>query len=184
MEATQIIAKIEMAVDALQKNGIIVFPTDTAYGLGCDFESKEGIERILTIKGRADTHFTVIAASLEQVQKFFTLNETALQLAKKYWPGPLSIVVNDQFAVRVPANDIAQELAQEFGKPIIATSANISKQPPEYTFEGAQAALGEQNVDVWVHGGGLAKRPPSTVVDTRGPELTIIRQGAIDLSAE
>lgn len=172
---------IEQAAEVLKNSGTIVFPTDTAYGLGCDFESQEGIERILKTKGRTDTHFTIIAGSLEQVQQFFALNDRGLALAQQHWPGPLSIVVNDQFAVRVPANDIARGLANTFGKPIIATSANISKQPPEYTFEGAQQALGKQNVDIWIDGGTLEKRPPSTVVDTRGTTLHIIRQGAITL---
>lgn len=172
---------IEQAVTALKNGGIIVFPTDTAYGLGCDFQNQVAISRILTVKGRTDTHFTIVAASIEQVQQFFTLNDRARQLAKQYWPGPLSIVVNDQFSIRVPNNDIARELAEKCGKPIIATSANKSKQPAEYSCDGAKRVLGEQNVDVWVDGGALEPRKPSTVVDTRGETLHIIRQGEITL---
>lgn len=182
MQDSQTSAEIlRKAAETLKHDGIIVFPTDTAYGLGCDFESEQGIARILQLKGRTDTHFTIITGSLEQVQQFFMLNHQALELAQQYWPGPLSIVVNDQFAVRVPKNDIARILAQQYGRPIIATSANISKQPPEYTLAGAQRALGMHTVDLWIDGGELEQRPPSTVVDTRGPKLTIIRQGAITL---
>lgn len=173
--------QITQAVKILQRGGIIVFPTDTAYGLGCDFENQEAIQRILKAKGRTDTHFTLIAGSLGQVRKFFMLNDTALQLARKYWPGPLSIVVNDQFAVRVPDNAIARELACAHGRPIIATSANISKRPPHYTLNGARNELGEENVDLWIDGGDLPQRPTSTVVDTRTQSPTIIRQGAITL---
>jgi L-threonylcarbamoyladenylate synthase len=169
------------AVEILRTGGIIVFPTDTAYGLGCDFQNQEAIQRILKTKGRTDTHFTIVAGSLEQVKQFFTLNEKGIELAKQYWPGPLSIVVDDQFSVRVPDNDIARQLATTFGKPIIATSANISKRPAQYTLEGARNDLGEQNVDLWIDGGDLQPRLPSTVVDTRGEALKIIRQGGIQL---
>jgi len=172
---------IDQAVQALKKGGIIVFPTDTAYGLGCDYRNQSAILRILRVKGRTDTHFTLIAGSLEQVQQHFTLNKKALELAKKYWPGPLSLVVNSQFAVRVPNNDSARQIATQYGHPVIATSANISKQPPEYSCESAKQVLGEQNVDVWVNGGSLEKRQPSTVVDTTGETIHIIRQGSIVL---
>ncbi len=172
---------VQKAVNVLQNGGIVVFPTDTAYGLGCDFENENAIQRILAVKGRTDTRFTVIAGSREQVLHFFTLNETARQLAQQYWPGPLSIVVNDHAAVRVPDNDIAIALVNAYGRPLIATSANISKRPPHYTLAGAQRELGKQNVDLWIDGGDLPERPASTIVDTQGDTVKVIRHGAITL---
>jgi L-threonylcarbamoyladenylate synthase len=125
--------EIRKAVEILKKGGVIVYPTDTAYALGGVFDDKKVIKRILKIKKRRDTKFTLIASSLSQVKKYFELNKIQLQLAKKYWPGPLSIVVSDRFAVRVPDLEMARRLARGAGKPLIATSANVSGRATPYS---------------------------------------------------
>lgn len=174
------------AVSILRQGGLLVFPTDTAYGLGCDFQSQVGIKRILKVKGRADTRFTLIAASTEQVKQFFSdafpEGGKANEVADHYWPGPLSIVVSDQFSVRVPDHAIARQLAGAYGKPLIATSANKTGNEPVFTVKEAQDELGKNNVDLWVDGEELPQRKPSTIIRVNLDTIEVIREGAIQLN--
>ncbi len=173
---------IENAASALKQGQLSVFPTDTAYGLGCLYDNQEGIARILSLKQRTNRKFTAIAASIEQVNQFFPLNKTQRNLAEKHWPGPLSIVVSDRLSIRVPNNEIAKQLAKACGKPIIATSANRSGDSPAYTITAAKAALGQQQVAAWLDGGPLPERQPSTVVRVEdNGTLTVLREGPINL---
>lgn len=167
------------AAKILKTGGVIVYPTDTAYALGCKFRNKLGIKTILKIKGRKDTKFTLIAASLQQVKKFFNLNSLQITLAKKYWPGPLSIVVNKKYAVRVPANEIARDLARKAGEPLIATSYNKSGAPETYYL--SKQMLNNQQPDFMINIGRLKKRPPSTIIKIQRDKVLILRQGPIKL---
>lgn len=176
-------ADIQRAAKVLRNGGIAVFPTESSYGLGGQFNDHKVVQRILQVKGRKDEKFTLIASSQEQVQQFFELSPLAQQLAQQYWPGPLSLVVNDQFSVRVPKLSHIQQLAELVGAPIIATSANKSGNTAAFTLEEAKRELGEDNVDVWLDGGELPKQEPSTIVDARTTPYTIIRQGALKVQS-
>lgn len=177
---------IKKAVKILKHDGIIVYPTDTAYALGGFFDSKKVINRILKIKKRKDEKFTIIAAGLNQVKKHFKLNSAQIKLAKKYWPGPLSLVVSKRWAVRVPDNLIARKLARLAGKPLIATSANVSGKTTLY---GSQAVIKEfagkkDRPDLILDAGRLKKIKTSTVVRLGdGGEIEILREGAIKLAS-
>lgn len=172
---------IQEAVEILRRGGTVVYPTDTAYALGGMFDSKKVTKNILAIKNRTDEKFTLICSSLNQVKKFFKLDNFSLKLAKKYWPGPLSIVVSDKFAVRVPANKLARILAQRAGKPLVATSANLSGNNNLYNsakvieeFEGRQ-----YQPDLIIDAGILPKIKPSTLVKVEGLKVKVIRIGLI-----
>src|SRR3989344_1925047 len=99
---------VAVAIKVLRAGGVVVYPTDTAYALGGIFNSPRVIAKVLKIKKRSDRKFTLVAASLYQVEKFFKLNQPEKKLAKKFWPGPLSIVFSDRFAARVPKNEVAR----------------------------------------------------------------------------
>tara|TARA_Y100000310_G_scaffold324729_1_gene386983 strand:- start:494 stop:1105 length:612 start_codon:yes stop_codon:yes gene_type:complete len=191
---------IKKSVMILKRGGVIVYPTDTAYGLGGIYNSKQVISKILKIKRRKDKKFTIIAASTSQVQKYFKLNSIEKKLAKKYWPGPLSIVISDDYAVRVPKNDVARSLARRVGKPLIATSANISGKATLYDNQkiikqftnkknprldsiasrrsGRQAW---QEPDLILDAGKLKKNKTSTIVKVLDQEIKIIRSGSISI---
>lgn len=175
---------INQAAEILKQGGVIVFPTDTAYGVGGDYQNQETISRILELKGRTDKKFTLVAASIEQVEEFFTLEGIAREYARQYWPGPLSIVVDEQFSIRVPDNEIIKAIAEAYGKPIIATSANKTGAEPPYTIEEAKQQLGKENVDLWIDGGPLEHRPVSTVIRITEGRLECIREGAIKIVAQ
>ena len=125
-------AGIAQAVRVLRSGGVIVYPTDTAYGLGGVFDSPAVIRKILSIKNRTDKKFTLVAASQRQVERSFRLNPLQKKLARQYWPGPLSLVVSPRFAVRVPAHSVARLLCRRVGRPLIASSANRSGQRSPY----------------------------------------------------
>lgn len=176
-------ATLRLAAAILRHGGVVVYPTDTAYALGGMYSSRSVTRRILAIKGRRDPKFTLVAASLRQVQRHFPLPPAALALARQYWPGPLSLVVSRRYAVRVPADAVARRLAALAGSPLIATSANRSGRATPYTAAAVrrQFVRGPQ-LDLLLDAGRLPKRKTSTVVavDGRG-QVRVLRPGAVKL---
>lgn len=168
------------------RQGIFVYPTDTAYALGCVYTDQTAVRKIMQIKGRKDTKFTLIASSLHQVEQHFTLSTAQRRLAKKYWPGPLSIVVSKKYAVRVPKQPIARALAKKLGAPLLATSLNISGRPTIYDLHNVETILGlslqKNNVSI-IDIGKLPKTPPSTIVECVGEKIIIQRAGPIKIKA-
>jgi len=186
--------------DVLRLGGVIAFPTETTYGLGCDPHNQAALEKIYRIKGRDQSKaLPLVACDIEQVKKFFDLPSAAFKLAERYWPGPLTILLppadislhktmpvfkDGLAAVRVSSNSFVQSLTQKLGFPITATSANLSGDPPCLsaaevikTFETQEPSL---QPDLIVDGGELKPSEPSTIVsiDQNG-QLNIYRQGAV-----
>jgi L-threonylcarbamoyladenylate synthase len=131
---------------ALKRGAVIVYPTDTAYGLGCDATNAKAVARIFKMKGRcAAKGLPLIVSDVEMAKRFFFLATRHAPLAARHWPGPLSIVLKSKkgiakaalekgtAAVRVPASDIARRISQALGLPLVATSANLSGASPCYS---------------------------------------------------
>jgi len=135
------------ALNALQNRGVIAYPTESVFGLGCDPDCKPAIEKILQIKKRpAHKGLILVAANIEQLKSyadFSSLNRQQLAAIKKTWPGPFTWVLPakkslcklisgdfDSVAVRVSAHPVVQQLCLQFGKPLISTSANLSGLAP------------------------------------------------------
>lgn len=174
---------LQRARKILHQGGVIVYPTDTAYALGGVFNRPIVTKKIRKIKRRRDSKFTVIATSLAQAKRYFRLPPLARKLARQYWPGPVSIIVNPKLAVRVPDSYVARTLARLAGAPLIATSANRSGGSTPYTVRSVLRQLrGPLYPDLILDGGRLPKRKPSTIVkvDGRG-KLRIVRSGAASL---
>lgn len=172
---------IKQAVAVLKRGGVIVYPTDTAYGLGGIFNSKKVTSKILKIKKRKDEKFTIIASSQSQVEKFFKLNSIQKKLGKIYWPGPLSIVVSDKFAIRVPKNKISATLARRVGKPLIATSANLTGERTLYDSKEIikQFEAKKNKPDLIIDAGKNKKIKTSTIVQVKNKEIKVLRQGSV-----
>lgn len=172
-------AALARAGRVLRRGGVIVYPTDTAYALGGRYDVGAVTRRVLDIKGRRDRKFTLVAASLAQVRRHFRLPPAALALARRSWPGPLSIVVSRRLAVRVPAYAVARRLAQLAGAPLIASSANRTGGRTPYRFSAVYGQFIGAQPDLLLDGGTLPKRKPSTIVrvDGRG-RVEVVRQGA------
>ena len=182
------------ALAALKREELIVYPTDTAYALGCDATSRAAVLEVYRIKVRhARKPLATIAASTAMVEKFFRVSKRAALLMRKFWPGPLTLVlpVRDPLlrralgaavGVRVPASPYARALARRLGRPIVATSANRAGRGNAYTLRGAMRKLGTRGyADItMVPGGRLARRPPSTVIELQGSRLVVHRRGPIN----
>jgi L-threonylcarbamoyladenylate synthase len=184
---------ISRAIHALRAGQLVVFPTETFYGIAADALSSAALERIHALKGRdPGKPIALIAADSDSA---FSLSrfvpEAARRLAAIFWPGPLTLVMPardglpdgivgpDGVGVRVSPHPIAQALAAGVGSPITATSANLSGDPPTVTIEAARASLGAR-VSVYLDGGELRGGAPSTVLAFGSAGFRIVRAGAID----
>ncbi len=180
------------AIEWLRAGGVVAFPTDTLYGLGVDPLSSRAVRALFDLKGRAaGAALPLIAASIAQVESFCGgLDADAQRLADRFWPGPLSIVCTaptdvhpgvhagqGTVAIRVPNHPVAQALAAAFGRPITATSANLSGEPPARSAAELTTDLAARIFVV--DAGPAAGGAPSTIVDVRTRPPRLIREGAV-----
>ena len=183
---------VDDAAALLRTGHVIAYPTDTLYALGALATSETAVGTVLRIKERVpDKTLPLIAADIAQVEWLAGgLSPRVRQLASRWWPGPLTLVLDVQqvlapgvvapdgsVAVRVPAHALARDLARRAGGPVTSTSANRAGQPPATTAE-ACLALGEDGALV-LDGGPARATLPSTIVDVRGPDLRLLREGAV-----
>jgi L-threonylcarbamoyladenylate synthase len=184
-------------VDHLNDGMVIVYPTETCYGLGCDAMNVMAVNKIFSIKKRQrDKSVLIIASDVPMVREYVYWNETIQTLADRYWPGPLTIVAqakvdsgfpdgviheDGSVAFRVTDHPIASSIVRELGRPIISTSANISAMASPYDIDAVLTMFRdvEDKPDIIIDGGSLPHRLPSTIVRLNGGELEILRQGEL-----
>lgn len=184
---------VEQAVTLLRAGQVIIFPTDTVYGLGAHGFIPSAIEKLFALKGREPRKaIPLLLASTEDVTKVAVdIPPIAWRLAERFWPGPVTIVLwkaaavldvltagGDSVAVRIPGHDMALQLITALGAPLAATSANLSGQPEAVTAEEAQAIFGNQ-VSLILDAGRCPGGVPSTVVDVTVFPPLIRRRGAL-----
>jgi len=181
------------AVSALDKGGVVAFPTETFYGLAVDPRSAVAVKKVFELKRRApDQPLPLIACDIDQVVSHVgTLTPLAARLAARGWPGPLTLIIpasqhlcvdvhlsTGKVAVRVPADAVAQALARSAGRAITSTSANISGDPPAATPDLVVASFAS-GIDVLIDSGPTPAGLPSTIVDATGDAPVLVRAGAI-----
>jgi L-threonylcarbamoyladenylate synthase len=184
-----------MAASVIGAGGLVVFPTDTVYGLGTNPFDEAAVRNVFEAKGRSAKPIPVLCGSTEDAQKLVELSPKALQLAGQYWPGALTIVAplkvrvpsllhqgTGTLGVRVPASAFAIELIRSCGGYLTGTSANASGKPSSRTPKDAAEQLGD-SVQLILDGGPL-DGAESTVVKVVGDDLTILRQGPVRVSEE
>ncbi len=170
-----------------------MYPTDTVYGLGCDPMNGLAAERLFTIKGRGGKPVPVLCDGFDSASRLVRLSGVALRLAKKYWPGALTIVLplmmelpelihqgSGTLAVRVPNSRRCLELISACGGYLIGTSANKSGKPACRTAHEALRSIGEE-VDLILDGGRLSEKE-STVVKVSGNRVELLRSGAVTVA--
>ncbi|OGJ43661.1 threonylcarbamoyl-AMP synthase [Candidatus Peregrinibacteria bacterium RIFCSPLOWO2_02_FULL_39_10] len=184
----------ESVVQVLRSGGVVMHPTETCYGLAADVFNKEVLDKVYKIKQMSlDKPVSILVDSLEMAQKCGNFSEKALELAKKYWPGPLSIVVQksnflpdfwnpgEKFvSIRFSDLPFCTEMVRLLGRPVTTTSANRTGEPQLYEADGG----GLIGVDLVVDGGRIEKNKPSTIVKVDGDKVSILRQGDIFLENE
>ena len=187
--------ELEKEVRSLGNGGVVVFPTDTLYGLGADVFSLPALQRIFSIKGRpANLALPVLVAGLDQVEAVAQpMSAQAQRLAERFWPGPLTLVMRrspdlpglvtggaDTVAVRMPGHPVPLELARRLGRPITGTSANLSGQPDLLDLSALENQLGNL-VDHIIQTGPVPAGTASTIVNVTGDTPQLLRGGAISL---
>ena len=190
-------AVIARAAEAILRGGVIGFPTDTFYGLGGSLMDPAAVDMVYQIKRRPrDLAVISLIADPGQVEALAgEVPEIAATLMRRFWPGPLSIVFRaspllrlgsrgprDTVALRFPRHPVSLALVHAVGGPVVASSANLSGQPPARTAQEVARAFGNQ-LDLVLDGGPAQAPEPSTLVDVSRGRLTVLRPGAVDVSA-
>ncbi len=192
-QATDPELQIRAAVVMLRVGGIICFPTDTLFALGADAFDPEAVERIYRAKGRDHGQgLPVLLADADQLsQVAVDVPDSAWKLARRYWPGALTMVVKRSpdlpeivsggaatVAVRVPDHPVARQLIRAFGRPVIGTSANRAGSSDARSMKDVMEELGPW-LDYAVGEGTLPAGKPSTIVDLTTSRPQVLREGAI-----
>lgn len=185
---------IAQVVGILKDGGIIAYPTDTTYGIGCSIFSKKGIERIYLLKQREKKKpFSFICSDLSEVARYAKVSNYAYKILKRRLPGPYTFVLDASsivpdllvtkqktVGIRIPDNRICLSLVKELGHPIITTSANFSGEEPIGDPYLVDLNMGKQ-LDVVIDGGVLSA-DVSSVVSLIGDYPRVLRQGVGDVS--
>ncbi|MBX2876258.1 MAG: threonylcarbamoyl-AMP synthase [Saprospiraceae bacterium] len=190
--------KIKQVVDILQNGGVIIYPTDTVYGLGCDIFNPKAVERICRLRGLKPEKamLSFICKDISQIAEYaFQIDNDVFKTLKRNLPGPFTFVLksNNQvpklfknrkrsIGVRIPDNGIAQAIVQELGRPILSLSLKSDDEVLEYFTDPIDIFDDFKKLTDVVIDGGIGTNVPSTVVDCMGDEMVILRQGAGELT--
>ena len=186
------------AAETVLRGGVIAFPTDTLYGLGCSLFDVAAVELIARLK-RRDRSLAVISLIPDSAQVYGLASEvsqTAERLIARFWPGPLSLIfkaspivpaavrgAGGTVALRCPKDRLCQGLLVRIGGPVVSSSANLTGQRPAETAGEVVRIFGNQ-LDMVLDGGARNGGLPSTLVDVSGPHPRLLRRGAVDVVAE
>ena len=181
---------IEKASQIINQGGVVIFPTDTVYGIGCDPYNKASIEKIYKIKSRYITKSVpVLTYSIEMAERIAQFDQLTKKIVKKFWPGPLTIILKvtdekikkslnleNKIAIRVPDHKCTLELLKKCNY-LVGTSANISGDLP-YT-NPKECLKKMQDYDIFVDGGMITSNGESTIIEIENEEIKIIREGSL-----
>ena len=187
---------LSAAVQVLKGGDVIVFPTETLYGLGADALNDAAVEKVFQLKGRDPRNpIPVLVADQEMLHTLVAKIPTVAQkLMDRYWPGPLTLVLPGRknipkplcnptggIAVRISSQPIAALLIKGLGRPLTATSANPSGKEPARTLQEAKTYFADR-VELFVDGGTLTSKSGSTVVEVIEDNVKVVREGEISAS--
>jgi L-threonylcarbamoyladenylate synthase len=188
---------IHACVAALKVGKVVAYPTDTSYGLGVDASNLKAIKKLYKIKGRNfNKPVHVVVPSVAYARKIVDWNISASQLARKFWPGALTLVLGLKakgvgyrmlsarsgfIGLRMPKNQIALDLAKYLNSPITATSSNVSGKPDCYSADEIISQFQKQKFkpDIIINAGKLPERKPSTVVKIVDGKIETLRKGPV-----
>ncbi len=183
---------IEITCETLGSGGVVLHPTSTAYGLAVDATSTKGADKLNRICNRTAKPYIVLVNGIEMARQYGEVNDMAKKLIKKYWPGPLTLVLkkinpainpvrfdSPFVALRHDNHEVTLALAQAYPVPYTSTSANPSGGPTPYNIKEALDQFKTGDIDLIIDGGDLPRTLTSTIVDCTGEQLVITREGAI-----
>jgi L-threonylcarbamoyladenylate synthase len=187
--------QVDVIVEAaatIRAGGLVIYPTETVYGLGADACSDEAIAKVFAAKVRPiEAPISIAVSSLEMARQFTQLTHKAKAIFKKFLPGPLTVILRAKptisklltagtrkIGVRVPDHPVALKLLDFVGGPITSTSANISGRPAPSTVKEALVQIGK-SIDLAIDAGRCKLRAPSTVVDLTVEPFEVLREGPV-----
>ena len=186
---------IKKAAQIVKKGGLVVYPTETVYGLGCDPLNIQAVKQIIEVKGNRNKPLPILAASIDDAERIAVTSSNAKMLAAKFWPGHLTLVVPkkpilpeivtfglDTVGLRIPRNSVALKLASLSGGLLVGSSANRTGEVPPRSVQELSEELTDM-VDVVLDGGESVRGIPSTIVDLTSNEPKILREGPISPKA-
>lgn len=189
--------RVEQIVKALRDGAVIIYPTDTVYGMGCDIHNARAVERVARIKGIKPTKndFSFICYDLSHIADYARVSNQAFKLMKSVLPGPFTFILlatnsvpkllntnKKTVGIRVPDNDIPRLIVKELGNPIITTSIRDEDEIIEYSTDPELIFEKFQNqVDIVIDG-GYGGNVASTIVDATNDDFSIVRQGLGELT--
>lgn len=183
-------------IETLRNGGIIIYPTDTLYAIGCNALNNNAIERICKIKGinPQRTNLSVVCSDISQASQYARIDNNAYQLLRENLPGAFTFILpsastlpkvfkgRKTVGIRVPDNDIAREIASQLGNPILTTSVEWDDDPEDGCNPQAIAMKYENDVDIVIDG-GYGEQTPSTIIDcTDSANPEIVREGKGELN--
>lgn len=185
---------IKKAVEIIKKGGTVIYPTETCYGIGVDVTNQMAVDKLYEYKGfRGQKPFSMAVIDKNMAEDYVEINEIADNLYKNYLPGPVTVVSKSKglvakgvesgwgtVGVRIPDHIVPIEIVRAFGKPITATSANVSYKPVAYTIDSLiknTPKKSQKYIDLILDYGELPKNVPSTVLDTTMNTLEVLREG-------
>lgn len=185
--------QVNQVVEILKKGGVIIYPTDTVYGLGCDIFNNKAVERVARIKGIKveKANFSFICSDLSHISDFTRhFNNHIFKAMKRYLPGPFTFILpannnipklfknsKKTVGIRIPANNIPLKIVRILGNPILTTSIHDADKIIDYTTDPELIHDNYQNIVDAVIDGGFGNNIPSTVLDCTNDEIIIKRQG-------
>jgi L-threonylcarbamoyladenylate synthase len=191
---------IEEALSVLKKGGLIIYPTETCYGVGVDATNQAAVLKLLHYKRRPEGKAISIAVyDQKMAEQYVELNAEALRIYREFLPGPVTVISKSKhqvargleaedgtLGIRIPDYGLALELIQKLGRPITATSANSAGKKTPYTVQDIYDNINDVQrvmIDYVMDFGELPHNPPSTVINTTKQELQIIRKGRVSLGS-
>lgn len=189
---------IKEAIRVLESGGLVIYPTETCYGLAADATNQKAVDKLLSYKRRREGKpLSILVADQKMAEKYVDLNDSAKRFYERFLPGPVTVISKSRgclakgvqseigtLGIRISSNSFAMELVSTFGKPVTATSANASWQKKPYSIDDILKPLSlkqKDKLDLIIDAGQLPKTKSSTVVDTTLIEGMVLRRGEIDL---
>lgn len=181
---------LKTAADTVARGGLISFPTDTVYGLGCDPLNPSAVERAMTAKGRQNRAMPVLVNTIDDAERLVLFSKAAKRIAERFWPGPLSIVLPAKesvpsilapeqiLGVRSPDHAVCQQLLALCSGMLVGTSANMTGRSPATSADEVVEQL-DDRVDIILDGGKSPIGVASTVIDLTKKHLVMLREGPI-----
>ena len=190
-------SNIKEAIKILKSGGIVIFPTDTAIGIGCRIDHESAVKRLFRIRKRSESKpLLALVNSVEMARKYWeTIPQDVTELIKKYWPGPLTLVLHsakekvpgivtsgtNNLGIRQPDNELVLKLIKGVGVPIVAPSANFAGEKTPFKFEDLDPKL-INLADYILNNEVSSAKNVSTVIDCSKKPWKVLRQGVIRIS--